>query len=85
MQGDFLKKLFIFVGVIFFVAMIGPYFGLHPLGSPTVPRSVSEGLKRRIQAPPSLLPADDEMLPVSPDSEFEEELDIIEDDENVSE
>ncbi len=87
MEGDFLKKLFIFVGVIFFILMLGPYFGLHPLGTPTVPRSAIDRMKRNSPKIPALLPDDDEMIAVPREAidESLEELDIIDDYEDTGE
>lgn len=78
MQPDFLKKLFIFVGIIFFILMLGPYFGLHPLGAPTIPRAAMERMKRKNAPAPMMLPDDDAMVAVPHEQMHDmEELDII--------
>lgn len=88
MSSDFLKKLFIFVGILFLIVMIGPYLGLHPLGTPSIPQSALDRL-RGAQAPriQGSLPDDDEMVQIPREQALEDlgELDVIEDNEDNGE
>lgn len=58
MNSDFSRKLFIFVGLLFLFLMLGPYFGVHPFGTPLIPKR-----EDRFVLPPALSIEDDSLPP----------------------
>ena len=84
MTSDFSKKLFIFISVVFLLLMMGPYFGIHPLGAPSLPANVTEHSRRLVTKPSLILSDEDAMDAMSNNSpsQLSDEPDIVDDVQN---
>lgn len=78
MANDTSKKLFIFIGMVLVVILLGPYLGIHLLGDPEIPERQSHAISHPAPMPDPML--DPELMlngEIPPD--IEEESDDGED------